>query len=331
VTNLTAPVEVDVRDLEAEFERHRVALTGYCYRMLGSAFDADDAVQETMVRAWRGLSRFEGRAALRSWIFRIATNVCFDMLKGRGRRALPMDLGPASSGDTPADAPSGEVSWLQPVPDNRVVAADDPAEMSSSRESVRLAFVAALQHLPPRQRAVLVLRDVLAWQATEVAVLLGTTPTSVHSALQRARRSLAGRDLGTPPAPMDAEHRALLDRYVDAFERYDVEALVALLHHDATMSMPPLTLWLRGPDAIGRWWRGHGAACRGGRLMPSPVQANGSAAFGLYRRAAGDMGIDFGLQVVELAEGRIRGIHTFLDADLAGLFGLPTVVDGVDP
>jgi RNA polymerase sigma-70 factor (ECF subfamily) len=328
VTNLTAPVQVDVRDLEAEFERQRVALTGYCYRMLGSAFDADDAVQETMVRAWRGVSRFEGRAALRSWIYRIATNVCFDMLKGRGRRALPMDLGPASSGDTPADAPSGEVSWLQPVPDGRVVATDDPAEMSSARESVRLAFVAALQHLPPRQRAVLVLRDVLAWQASEVAELLGTTPTSVHSALQRARRSLAARDLGTPSAPMDAEHRALLDRYVDAFERYDVEALVALLHDDATMSMPPFALWLRGPDAIGRWWRGHGGACRGGRLTPSPVQANGSPAFGLYRRASGDAGIDFGLQVVEVDGGRIRGLHTFLDADLAGLFGLPAVIDG---
>jgi RNA polymerase sigma-70 factor (ECF subfamily) len=189
--------------------------------------------------------------------------------------------------------------------------------------------VAALQHLPPRQRAVLVLRDVLAWQATEVAVLLGTSPTSVHSALQRARRSLAARDLGTPPAPMDAEHRALLDRYVDAFERYDIEALVALLHDDATMSMPPLALWLRGPDALGRWWRGHGAACRGGRLVPSPVPANGSPAFGLYRRAADGAGIDFGLQVIELADGRIRGIHTFLDADLAGLFGLPTGVDGV--
>lgn len=325
MTSLTAPVEVEVRDLEAEFERQRVALTGYCYRMLGSAFDADDAVQETMVRAWRGVSRFEGRAALRSWIFRIATNVCFDMLKGRGRRALPMDLGPASSGDMPPDAPSGEVSWLQPVPDNRVIAADDPAEKSSSRDSVRLAFVAALQHLPPRQRAVLVLRDVLRWQATEVAVLLGTTPTSVHSTLQRARRSLATRDLGAPPAALDAEQRALLDRYVDAFERYDIDALVALLHDDATMSMPPLSLWLRGPDAIGRWWRGHGAACRGGRLIPTVARANGSPAFGLYRRAAA--GGDFGLQVVELGEGRIRGIHTFLDADLAGLFGLPAVLD----
>ena len=325
MTSLTTPVEVDVRDLEAELERQRVALTGYCYRVLGSAFDADDAVQETMVRAWRGVARFEGRATLRSWIFRIATNVCFDMLKGRGRRALPMDLGPASSGDMPADAPSGEVSWLQPVPDNRVIAVDDPAERSSSRDSVRLAFVAALQHLPPRQRAVLVLRDVLRWQATEVAVLLGTTPTSVHSTLQRARRSLAARDLGAPAAVMDDDQRALLDRYVDAFERYDIEALVALLHDDATMSMPPLSLWLRGPDAIGRWWRGHGAACRGSRLMPTVAQANGSPAFGLYRRVSS--GGDFGLQVVELGEGRIRAIHTFLDADLAGLFGLPAVLD----
>ncbi len=322
MTNLMAPDGTERSDLEAGFERHRVELTGYCYRMLGSAFDADDAVQETMVRAWRGFARFEGRASLRSWLYRIATNVCFDMLHGRSRRALPMDLGPSSSGDAPADEPAGEVRWLQPVPDHRVVPAGDPAEVASGRETIRLAFVAALQHLPPRQRAVLILRDVLGWQATEVGELLGVTGTSVHSTLQRARVRLATRDLGEPPAAMDAADRALLARYVDAFERYDIESLVALLHEDATMTMPPNSLWLHGPEALARWWRGAGAACRGSRLVPTAA-ANGSPAFGQYRPSGVVADQRFGIQVVELSGGRIRGIHAFIEPRLLGLFGLP--------
>jgi RNA polymerase sigma-70 factor (ECF subfamily) len=324
VTNLAAPDDTGPSDLEAGFERHRVELTGYCYRMLGSAFEADDAVQETMVRAWRGFTRFEGRASLRSWLYRIATNVCLDMLHGRGRRALPMDLGPSSPGDR-AEDPLAEVKWLQPVPDRRVVAAGaDPAEAATARETIRLAFVAALQHLPARQRVVLILRDVLGWQATEVAELLGTTATSVHSALQRARVRLAARDLGAPPAPIDAEHQALLARYVDAFERYDIEMLVSLLHEDATMSMPPLPHWMHGPAAIARWWHGPGWACRGSRLVPT--RANGSPAFGLYRRSSGVPGREsFGIQVVELASGRIRGIHTFLEPRLFPFFELPAL------
>lgn len=321
MTNLTATGVVERHDLEVEFERHRVALTGYCYRMLGSAFDADDAVQETMVRAWRAVDRFEGRSALRSWIYRIATNVCFDMLKSRGRRAMPMDLGPASSGEHPVAGPLVEVDWLGPAPDGRVVPGGaDPSEVAAARETVRLAFVAALQHLPPRPRAVLILRDVLGWQAREVADLLGTTATAVHSTRQRARAALDALDLGGSPAPLDAEHRALLDRYLDAFERFDVEGLVSLLHEEATVTMPPNALWLRGVAAIERWWSGPGSACRGSRLVGT--RANGSPAFGMYRPV--EDGFDaFGIQVLEVSGGRIREIHTFLEPRLFDLFGLP--------
>lgn len=307
-----------------DVERYRRELTAYCYRMLGSAFEADDAVQETMVRAWRGYARYEGRAPLRSWLFRIATNVCFDTMHRRSRRAMPMDLGPASPASVVASAPdSAEVAWLQPIPDGRVLSADaDPAEQAATRESIRLAFVAALQHLPSRQRAVLILRDVLGWHATEVAELLGVTGTSVHSTLQRAHARLATRDLGAPAAPLDDEHRALLRRYVDAFERYDVESLVALLHEDATMSMPPSAFWMQGADVIASWWNGPGAGCRGSRLVPT--WANGSPAFALYRPAGPDRRERFGIQVVEVSAGRISGIHSFLEPALFDLFGLPS-------
>jgi RNA polymerase sigma-70 factor, ECF subfamily len=309
-------------ELERVLEQHRRALTGFCYRMMGSTFEADDAVQETMVRAWRGYAGYEGRSTLRSWLYRIATNVCLDALQGRARRAVPMDLGPASSGDVPQDAGPPEVAWLQPVPDAAVLAPHgDPADTVAARESVRLAFVAALQHLPPRQRAVLILRDVLGWHASEVAELLDTTATSVHSALQRAHARLATRPPAPAAAPLDADHAALLDRYVDAFERYDVDALVALLHQDATMSMPPLALWMHGPDALRRWWRGPGAACGGSRLVVTA--ANGSPAYGLYRPAA-DGGFDaFGIHVLEVVDGRIFGIHTFIEPALFPRFGLP--------
>src|SRR5437868_7081586 len=200
--------------------------------MLGSFFEAEDAVQETMVRAWRGLDGFEGRSAVRSWLYRIATNVCLDLLRGRQRRALPVDLGPSSTADSFHGTTLPEHSWVQPVPDARVLAGDgDPAELAVSKESVRLAFVTALQHLPPRQRAVLILREVLRWQATEVAELLETSVASVNSALQRARATLADKDLdAAPTAVVDAEQQALLARYVDAFERYDISSLVTLLH-----------------------------------------------------------------------------------------------------
>ena len=307
--------------LELRLEPHRVELTAYCYRMLGSAFDAEDAVQETLVRAWRGLDRFEGRAALRSWLFRIATNVCLDMLSGRERRARPMDLGPAQTADTPLGARLPEATWILPIPDSRVLPAEgDPAELAASRETVRLAFVAALQHLPPRQRAVLILREVLGWKANEVAELLDTTVASVNSALQRARATLETSDI-TAAEPMDEEQRALLARYVDAFERYDLDALTSLLHEEATWSMPPYELWLQSHADIRRWCLGPGIGCRGSRLIATA--ANGSPAFGQYK--PGPPGHEaWALQVLELSNGRISGISFFLDtASLFPLFGLP--------
>ncbi len=313
-------------ELELQLEQHRVELTGYCYRMLGSAFAAEDAVQETFVRAWRGFDRFEGRAALRSWLYRIATNVCFDMLSGRQRRARPVDLGPVSSADSHLGAPLAETTWIAPVPDSRVLPADgDPAELVASRETIRLAFVAALQHLPARQRAVLILREVLRWKADEVAELLDTTVASVNSALQRARSTLAARKPAAtdPSQPLDDGQRALLARYVDAFERYDLDSLVSLLHEDVTHSMPPYDLWLRGHADIREWFLGPGSGCRGSRLVP--IVANGSPAFGQYR-PSGQSGRHepFSLQVVEISAGRIVGLNFFLDtASLFPLFGLP--------
>jgi RNA polymerase sigma-70 factor (ECF subfamily) len=304
-------------------EQYRRELTGYSYRMLGSFFEADDAVQETMVRAWRGLDGFEGRSSVRSWLYRIATNVCLDMMRDRQRRARPMDLGPSSTADGQLGPELPEHTWLQPIPDARVLPEDgDPAELAVARETVRLAFVAALQHLPARQRAVLILREVLRWQATEVAELLDTSVASVNSALQRARATLAARDVGTASVQgVDAGRQMLLARYVDAFERYDVSRLVTLLHEDAVMSMPPYALWLRGPEQMGRWLLGQGCGCRGSRLVAT--SANGCAAFGSYRPDGQGGHTPFALQVIEVSDDRITGHHNFLDTSLFAAFGLP--------
>ena len=312
----------------AELEQHRAELTGYCYRMLGSAFDAEDAVQETFLRAWRSFDRFEGRSALRSWLYRIATNVALDMLKGRERRARPIDLGPAQTAAAPIGTPLPEATWILPMPDGRVEPTDDdPAEKAVARETFTLAFVAALQHLPPRQRAVLILCEVLRWQATEVAELLETSVASVNSALQRARATLAASDLRAtdPFQPLDDEQRALLARYVDAFERYDMESLTSLIHEDAAQSMPPYALWLRGRDDILAWWVGTGAGCRGSRVIPT-VAANGSPAFGQYKPSPSGEGYEpWALQVLEISGGRIVEFTFFLDTDaLFPLFGLPS-------
>jgi RNA polymerase sigma-70 factor (ECF subfamily) len=317
-------------ELVPQLETHRAELTGYCYRMLGSAFEAEDAVQETLVRAWRGLDRFEGRAQLRSWLYRIATNVCLDMSTARQRRARPMDLGPAGTADQGLPTPLSEATWLEPMPDARVVpTGGDPADVIVARESIRLAFVAALQHLPPRQRAVLILREVLRWRADEVAELLDTTVASVNSALQRARSTLAAsKGVHSEPAePMDDEKRALLDRYVDAFERYDMDALTALLHEDATWSMPPYDLWLQTHLDIVKWCLGPGIGCRGSRLIATT--ANGSPAFGQYKPSP-DGGLEpWSLQVVEMSGDRIAGISFFLDTPrFFPLFGLPPHLDG---
>jgi RNA polymerase sigma-70 factor (ECF subfamily) len=297
--------------------------------MLGSPFEAEDAVQETLIRAWKGFDRFEGRAALRSWLYSIATNVCFDMLNGRERRARPMDLGPARE---PIEANLNvlpETTWIQPIPDGLVAPEGDPAEVAVAHETIRLAFVAALQHLPPRQRAALILCEVLRWQATEVAELLDTSVASVNSALQRARATLAaGNVSATDPSPaLNDADRALLARYVDAFEQYDIEALTALIQEDAQQSMPPFDLWLRGRDDIFTWWFGPGIGCRGSRVIPT-VSANGSPAFGQYKPSP-DGGYDpWALQVIELSGGKIVELTFFLDtATLFPLFGLPARLD----
>src|SRR5437870_1533553 len=298
----TASSELDLR-----LEQHRAELIGYCYRMLGSPFDAEDAVQETLLRAWRGIDRFEGRAALRSWLYRIATNVCLDMLDGRTRRARPMDLGPARAPEAANLNTLPEATWIQPIPDSLIAPQADPAEVAVARDSIRLAFIAALQHLPPRQRAVLLLCEVLRWKAKEVAEVLGTSVASVNSALQRARATLEASGVSSEdPAPrMDDSERQLLARYVEAFERYDLDALTALIQEDARQSMPPYDLWLRGRQDILAWWFGPGIGCRGSRLVPT-ARANGSVAFGQYKPSVSGSGYDpWALQVLEIAEGRV--------------------------
>jgi RNA polymerase sigma-70 factor (ECF subfamily) len=312
--------------VESQLEAFRHELTAYCYRMLGSAFEAEDAVQDTLVRAWRGYDRFEGRSALRSWLYRIATNVCLNMLASAQRRVRPMDLGPAGSGRaTDPGEPRPDQIWVGPVPDSRVLPdSADPADVVAERESIRLAFVAALQHLPPRQRAVLILREVLAWSAQEVADLLSTSVPSVNSALQRARATLAAADTAADLyRPMDDEQKGLLARYVKAFEAYDLDALTSLLHHEATLSMPPLPLWLSGPQDITAWMAGTGSGCRGSRLVP--VVANGMPAFGQYRPSLGGSGHEpWALIVLEISAGRIAAVNNFLDTTrLFPLFGLP--------
>ena len=310
--------------LEEQLEQYRSELTGYCYRMLGSPFEAEDAVQDTLVRAWRGLDGFEGRAALRSWLYRIATNVCLDMIGSRDRRARPMDLGPAREPVLSNLSELPEVTWIEPIPDRLVEGNGDPAEVTVARETIRLAFVAALQHLPPRQRAVLILCEVLRWQASEVADLLDTSVAAVNSALQRARATLEATDVSRTPALLDEASRELLGRYVAAFEAYDIDALTALLHEDATQSMPPYDLWLRGRDDIFTWWFGPGIGCRGSRVVPT-IAANGSPAFGQYKpKETGDGYEPWALQVVEIENGRVVEITFFLDTErVFPLFGLP--------
>jgi RNA polymerase sigma-70 factor, ECF subfamily len=312
-------MNLDVADLEA----HRAALTGHCYRMLGSSADADDAVQETIVRAWKNLDRFEGRASVRTWLYRIATNVCLDAISDGSRRMRPFEEGP--------DGWSGEelvtrdrTHWLEPIPDARALPADgDPFELAVQRQSIRLAFVAALQHLPPRQRAALLLTEVLGWSAAEVAECLDTTVASVNSALQRARATLAARNVSVPNDTLTGEQSELLERYVDAFQSYDVDRLVSLLRHDATFSMPPYTLWLRGPEPVRMWLTGPGAECRGSRLVP--VRACGSPAFAQYRAGAREGTHQaWALIVLELDGDRIAGWNSFLDTErLFPMFDLP--------
>jgi RNA polymerase sigma-70 factor (ECF subfamily) len=294
--------------------------------MLASPHDAEDAVQETFIRAWRGLSHLDDRAGLRPWLYRIATNVCLDMLKGRNRRALPTSVARAqsrhgwdASHELALGTPRPEATWVQPVPDDLIASRGvDPADTVVERESVRLAFIAAMQDLQPRQRAVLILRDVLGWKAEEVAQLLGTSTDAVNSTLRRARATMdQAREL-------DLE---LLGRYVEAFERYDVGALVALLHEDATLTMPPFELWLRGIDDIGRFLAA--MQSEGGHDRVVTVAANGCPALAVYRpgHESGELEA-FGIHVLECASERIVAIHAFLDPGLFAVFGLPLVFAG---
>jgi RNA polymerase sigma-70 factor (ECF subfamily) len=319
-------VDLSTQELEQELEQYRGELRGYCYRMLGSAFDADDAVQETLVKAWQALARFEGRSSLRSWLYRIATNVCLDALRSRERRAQPMDLSMPVPATTPPGDPLPDAVWIEPMPDADIAPPDgDPAKRAVFAESIRLAFVAALQTLPPRQRAVLILREVLCWQASEVAELLDTSVASVNSALQRARATLGATDL-TDDRPVaqgelnDAD-QALLTRYVAAFEAYDIAALVTLLHEDASISMPPIPTWLKGVDDVSAWYLGYGIGCKGSRLLP--VTVNGMPAFGQYRVSPRGGHEPWSIQVLEISGGRIQHIHHFLDTALFARFGLP--------
>jgi RNA polymerase sigma-70 factor (ECF subfamily) len=318
--------DVLTSDVDRTLEPFRVELAGYCYRMLGSAFEAEDAVQETMIRAWRGLDSFEGRSALRSWLYRIATNVCLSMLGSSQRRARPMELGPSSSASSSVPDPLPENTWIVPVPDGRVLPEGDPAEVAVARDTIRLAFIAALQHLPAKQRAVLILREVLAWSAAEVAELLDTTVPAVNSALQRARATLTAVDSSATLQPLDKEQLALLARYVDAFERYDMDSLASLLHEDAKLSMPPLSLWLQGISEIRAWMLGTGHGCRGSKLVPTV--ANGLPAFGQYRPTATDgLWLPWSLIVLEISEGKIAGLNNFLDTErIFPLFELPPQV-----
>jgi RNA polymerase sigma-70 factor, ECF subfamily len=317
-------------ELDHRLEEHRVELRAYCYRMLASPFEAQDAVQETLLRAWRSFYRFEGRASLRSWLYRIATNVCLDMLKSVERRARPMDFGPAREPVAANLNELPETTWLEPVPDGLVVAAGhDPAEVAVARDSVRLAFVAALQHLPPRQRAALILCEVLQWKASEVAELLQTTVASVNSALQRARTTLEASRLtaSSTMSSLGESERDLLARYVQAFEAYDMDALTALIHDDATQSMPPYDLWLSGRHDIFTWWLGPGISCRGSRVVPT-MPANGSPAFGQYKPSEAGGYEPWALQVLELRDGGIGELTFFLRTEtLFPLFGLPARLD----
>lgn len=314
--SVTTPTATDL-------EAYRRELIAHCYRMLGSGSEAEDAVQETMLRAWQAANRFEGRSSVRTWLYRIATNVCIDMGRSPQRRARAIDLGPARTPDPVhlADVlPEG--AWITPIPDAAVIdLGADPADVAASRDTIRLAFIAALQQLPARQRAALVLCDVLRWPAVEVAELLDTSTASVNSSLQRARSTLAERPAATPSTPMTDEQRRLLARYVDAFERYDTDAIAALLHDDVIQTMPPYAMWLQGRDDVLTWWFGPGIGCSGSRLLPG--EANGCPAFAQYRIDPDGGYAPWALQVLELRGDRIAEVHAFLDTEAFERFGFP--------
>jgi RNA polymerase sigma-70 factor, ECF subfamily len=312
---------------EAEFARlagpYRPELLAHCYRMLGSVHDAEDQLQETLLRAWRSYDQFEGRSSLRTWLYRIATNTCLRAIETRQRRPLPSGLGqPGADPSGPLDAPLPEVPWLEPMPDGLISV--DPAAVVISRTNVRLALIAALQYLPPRQRAVLILRDVLGWRAAEAADLLGTTTIAANSALLRARAQLrrAAPDEDELREPADPDVVALLNRYTAAFQNADITALAELLRDDAVIEMPPTPTWFAGRDQVTLFLRTH-VLREPGRMRMMPIAANGQPAAAEYMR--GDDGVyrAFGIHVLGIAGTRISRICAFLDPSLFPVFGLP--------
>ena len=323
-------VQLDA-ELDAAFERHRKELTGYCYRMLGAPSEAEDAVQETMLRAWRAADRFEGRSTARTWLYRIAHNVCIDMHRSPQRRARPMEMGPASrTADLVLGDQREEHVFVQPAPDALVVdLSADPADVAAARESIRLAFVAALQHLPPKQRSVLILCEVLRMPAAEVAELLDTTVASGNSALPRARATLSQRALDSLDDPLDERHQELLERYVDAFERYDIAELVTLLRDDAVLSMPPWDTWIQGRDEMRDFYLGPGSDCRGSRLLP--IALNGGAGYAQYRQTSPGVWEPWSMQVIEVADGQIVAHHNFLYPEMFTAFGFPARLTDPSP
>jgi RNA polymerase sigma-70 factor (ECF subfamily) len=304
-------------------EPFRRELVVHAYRMLGSYQDAEDVVQETYLRAWRGHDQFEGRASIRTWLYRIATRVCLTALENKGRRVLPSGLaGPSADPTTPL-ARRGDVPWLQPLPDASVTSdTDDPATIAARRESTRLAFVAALQGLPARQRAALMLRDVLAWPAADVAELLDLSVAAVNSALQRARAQLArttpSEDLVVMTPEIDTE---VLNRFVEAFETADMPRLSALLRRDVELEMPPIPTWFTGRDTVTTFLAARVLA--GGRRRLVATRANGCPAAATYISDAEDRLCAHSIQVIEVRDGAIAHIYSFLDPDLFAGFGLP--------
>jgi RNA polymerase sigma-70 factor (ECF subfamily) len=317
---------------EAEFPRaadqYRRELLAHCYRMTGSVHDAEDLVQETYLRAWRAYDRFEGRSSVRTWLYRIATNVCLTALEGRDRRPLPTGLGaPSSDAGQPVEV-DGEVPWLEPVPDSLLTG--DPATLVSDRDTIRLAFVAAIQHLPPRQRAVLILRDVLRWRAAEVAEALESTTASVNSALQRAHATMEKAQLSADTvAEPTPEQREMLDRYVQAFWEKDIAAIVSMLTRDAVWEMPPYTGWYQGAEMIGRLID---SQCPGQRhdMVMVPTRANGQPAFGLYMRTDDGSFVPFHLQVLTIGPDGVQHVGAFFGAEVFETFGLPAVLSADD-
>ncbi|MFD0314067.1 sigma-70 family RNA polymerase sigma factor [Streptomyces flavalbus] len=302
---------------------YRRELLAHCYRMLGSVDEAEDLVQETYLRAWRSYDGYEGRASLRTWLHRIATNTCLTALEGLVRRPTPAGLGePSQTPEEPLRAPATDVPWLQPLPDALV----DPASVVAARGSLRLALVAALQHLPARQRAVLILRDVLAWRAAEVAAVLGTSTAAVKSSLQRARARLAevAPEEDLLAEPDSAADREVLDRYVAAFENADMDALLALLRDGVELEMPPYLEWFRGAKDVHRFLVARLHQVGGTRMLPT--RANGQPATAMYTRGADGVLRAHALQVLTVEEGAVRRISVFLDTGMFGRFGLPEVL-----